>query len=256
MYMPDSIVQFWHDNSSNIIISFISGLIFFVLGPLGLWFSRKRVKQERTRKAKEILLDIVEGILVNQENVTQQKLSVLFRAVERETDVDLGESYDIDRLLEDLILRFEKSKHLDATQKDKYSNEVQRIAAEAITQAAEPDKKPIPRAYRSILSELNESLHSNNNAKAIELTEELEQRLTTKTDEPLPFPFNVFSIYRRIYKRNPIAFVIGVILTIIIYVIFINWILSRDLFPKPISAPNPPVSEKAVQSDYDMKLDG
>ena len=109
MQLPDWSVNFCHNNSSNIIVSFITGLIFFVLGPIGLWFSRKKIKQERTRKAKDALLDIVEGMLVNQEKIDEQKLSVLFRDVERDIDVDLGENYDVDRLLEDITLRFEKA---------------------------------------------------------------------------------------------------------------------------------------------------
>ena len=59
------ISQFWHENSANIIVSLIIGFVFFVLGPLGLWFSGKRIRRERLRKAKETLIDLLEGMVTS-----------------------------------------------------------------------------------------------------------------------------------------------------------------------------------------------
>jgi hypothetical protein len=64
--MLAGVLEFWKQNSTSIIISLIVGFVFFVLGPLGLWFSGKRIRKERIRKAKETLLDLLEEMIVNQ----------------------------------------------------------------------------------------------------------------------------------------------------------------------------------------------
>lgn len=94
------------------------GLVFFVLGPIGVWFSGRKIRRERIRKAKEMLIDLIEGMLVSQEAITTAKLKQLFNAVEREVETSIDSEYDLERLFEDISLRFQRSKHLDATQKD------------------------------------------------------------------------------------------------------------------------------------------
>ena len=118
--MIESIVQFWNDHSGSIIVSLIVGLLFFVLGPLGLWFSSKKIRRERIRKAKEQLLDILEGMIVNKGVSDEKKLTSLFGAVERDIDIDLSGDYSLESWLEDVILRFERSRHLSSEQKTEY----------------------------------------------------------------------------------------------------------------------------------------
>lgn len=74
----DFLTKFLTDNSANIIVSLVVGLVFFVLGPLGLWFSGKKIRQERVRKAKETLGDLLEGMIVNQTKVDQKKARICF----------------------------------------------------------------------------------------------------------------------------------------------------------------------------------
>jgi hypothetical protein len=60
MQPPQWLSDFWNNNSGNIIVS----LIFFILGPIGVWFSGRRIRLERIKKAKETLLDVFESMVV------------------------------------------------------------------------------------------------------------------------------------------------------------------------------------------------
>src|SRR2546430_16407249 len=102
---------FWKANADVIVISLVVGFLFFVLGPIGVWFSGRKIRRERQRKAKEMLVDLVEGMIVTQEEVTPAKLGSIFNAVEREVEVEIGGSYDPERLFEDVMLRFQRSRH-------------------------------------------------------------------------------------------------------------------------------------------------
>ena len=93
--MLDSILEFWRSNSASIIVSLIVGFLFFVLGPLGLWFSGRKIRRERIRKAKDSLLDLLEGMVVNQAPTGERKLRSVFRAIEREIDIDLSGEYSL-----------------------------------------------------------------------------------------------------------------------------------------------------------------
>ena len=117
----DSIAAFWSANYENILISFGIGFVFFVLGPMGLWFSGRKIRKERIEKAKDMMIDLVEGMIVNQEDITNVKLRKLFGAIEREVNVAIDSAYDLERLFEDVALRFQRSKHLDTQQKNDYS---------------------------------------------------------------------------------------------------------------------------------------
>lgn len=222
--MSEWITGFWNANSGNIIVSLIAGFIFFVLGPIGVWFSGRKIRLERTRKAKEVLLDLFEGMLVGEETIDEQKLSILFRATEREIDVNLGQRYDIESLLEDVVLRFEKSKHLDAGQKDKYANEVRRLSQEIKVKTERPKEGTVPRPYAKIIDNLKEALTENDLSTANKTVTELEERLVTDTTSD-EFPLNVFRVYRRLYERNPLLFLSLLLLTIIAYFIFIYFVI-------------------------------
>lgn len=215
------IVQFWNANSANILVSLLVGFVFFVLGPLGLWFSGKKIRKERVRKAKETLIDLLEGMVVNQANVDEDKLRSVFRAVEREIDTDLSGDYHIDHWLGDVVLRFEKSRHLSAEQKQSYYDAVRKITDEI---QSKTDKKPVvevPRKYEPILNELKIALSDNEADKASAAVSELERALIhrERTQDPV---LNVFRFYRWMYKRSPFTFIttFGVAVGIYAFVLY------------------------------------
>ncbi|WP_085506801.1 hypothetical protein [Thalassobacillus devorans] len=180
--MMEWILSFWEANRNNIIVSFVSGLLFFILGPIGLWFSGKKVRKERILKAIDTLLDIVEGMLVSEEDISRHKLIMIFRSVERDMNVDLEAHYDLDNLLGDLVLRFERSKHLDAGQKDSYFHKI--ISLEQKVNGKEEQNytnQVIPKAFTKVINELREANNINNQKQIHRLLDELEKKLSNKS---------------------------------------------------------------------------
>ena len=113
-------------NYGTIVASLIVGFIFFVLGPIGVWFSGGRIKEEHIRNAKEQMADIVESMLVSQESIDLNRLTTVLHATEREVAVDVESSYHLEEMLEDVGLRFETSKHLDSKRKGHLCKESQK----------------------------------------------------------------------------------------------------------------------------------
>lgn len=214
---------FWNfitANGGNIIISISVGLIFFVLGPLGLWFSKRKIRVEKIKKAKENLLDLVEGMLVNNENITESRLSSLFFAVSRENGINLEIENDILDLMEDLILRFQRSKHLSANQKDDYIKRLETLEKtmfDSEDEEKEDEHREIPKSYVRIFKELEEHLNNNESDKAKKELNLLKEKLLVR-DNLLD---KVFGIYYKLYKRNPLFFIVTLIGVISLYIYLI-----------------------------------
>ena len=218
--MLESFWNFITANAGNIIISISVGLIFFVLGPLGLWFSKRKIRVEKIKKAKENLLDLVEGMLVNNENITESRLSSLFFAVSRENGINLEIENDIHDLIEDLILRFQRSKHLSAEQKDDYIKRLETLEKtmfESEDEEKEDEQREIPKSYVRIFRELEEHLNNNESDKAKKELNILKEKLLRR-DNPLD---RAFGIYYKLYKRNPLFFIVTFIGIVALYIYII-----------------------------------
>lgn len=218
----NSIVDFTSKNWDNILVSIITGILFFVLGPLGLWFSNKKIRKEKIVKAKEQLLDLIESMLVSNESITSRKLTNVFYAIGRQNSINLEFETDLNNILEDLILRFASSKHLSATQKDEYIKRVHEILDElskaekaAINEESEKPKV-IPKSYKRLIEEIESKVSSNELENIKSSIDELKEKLSsTPVDSPL---VRIFSIYAKVYKRSPLVFIIAIIITIALYV--------------------------------------
>jgi len=215
--MWETIKQFLIDNQSSIIVSIIIGALFFVLGPLGLWFSGKKVKKEKINKAKSEFLDLIESMLVNGENITISKLITLFGAIERQNGINLGLDSDIENLLEDLSLRFARSKHLSPEQKDKYSNEIDNFIQQLYKEEKEENEAPVrelPKSLKSIVNDIKKEAEPLDSDKLLEKVESLEKYLTKPSD---PF-LRMFTILR---ERPKLTYWIGLVYIIVILIVFI-----------------------------------
>lgn len=211
----EDVIKFWNDNYSNIMVSLGVGLVFFVLGPIGVWFSGRKIRRERIRKAKEMLIDLIEGMLVSQESITTAKLKQLFNAVEREVETSIDTEYDLERLFEDVSLRFQRSKHLDATQKNAYSKTLLDLV-ESIKQSQASGARIIPRRYESIFLDLRKSIENQDIQKSNKVLDELEEKFSRLPMEAEPF-IRILTIQRRIIKEHPVLF----LTVLVIYVAFI-----------------------------------
>jgi hypothetical protein len=223
--MWEEIKIFFIDNQSSIIISLIIGAIFFILGPLGLWFSGKKVKREKINKAKAEFLDLIESMLVNNEKFTRSKILTLFRAIERQNGINLELDSDIENLLEDLSLRFAKSKHLSAEQKDDYATKIDELIKSLSQKMENSDEgtsilrreREIPKSIKSILSELKIESKNLNSEKLNESIERLEKYHKRPTD---PLLFTI-----RIIKEKPRLFLV----VLVVYLIIIGLLVYFDL---------------------------
>lgn len=218
--------QFWNDNSANIVVSLVVGFVFFVLGPLGLWFSGKRIRRERIRKAKETLIDLLEGMVVNQAQADESKLKSVFQAVERDIDIDLAGEYQLNHWLGDVVLRFERSRHLSAEQKQTYYESVRKLSDQVNARSTESPRLEVPRKYEPVVADLKIALTANDSARALASVEELERSLSQRERSQDPL-LNVFRIYRRLYERNPLTFLVVVIFVLAGYAYFIYRFLLR-----------------------------
>ena len=219
--MWEDISQFWRDNSASIMVSLIVGFVFFVLGPLGLWFSGKRIRRERIRKAKETLIDLLERMVVKQAQADEAKLKSVFRAVERDIDIDLSGEYHLDHWLGDVVLRFERSRHLSADQKQQYYDSVRRIYDEIHAKTDQKPRVESPRKYEAVLNDLKNALATNEVSRAVSTVDELERTLSQRERSQDPL-LNVLRIYQRLYQRNPVTFFVALttVLAAYVYIIF------------------------------------
>lgn len=224
--MWETIIQFFIDNQSSIIVSLLIGAVFFILGPLGLWFSGKKVKREKINKAKAEFLDLIESMLVNNEKFSRSKVLTLFRAIERQNGINLESDSDIENLLEDLSLRFARSKHLSAEQKDNYAIKIDELINE-INKSDENETKQesiltrereIPKSIKSIIADLKSESENLNSEKLSETVEKLEKYHKRPSGDP-------FLLTMRIIKEKPKLF-LGVM---VFYVIVIVLLLSFDI---------------------------
>ncbi|PLX77739.1 MAG: hypothetical protein C0607_00560 [Azoarcus sp.] len=211
----DQLATFWKTNADAIIVSLVVGFIFFVLGPIGVWFSGRKIRKERQRKAKDLLVDLVEGMIVTQEEVTSGKLGGMFRAVEREVEVEIGDSYDVERLFEDVMLRFQRSKHLDSGQKDAYSKRMSELS-ESFKQAEKTEERVMPRRYVQIFDDLRAATDATDRDKLTALISELEKRLIySREQDPI---FGALNGYRRMAREHPILLIVAFLGTLAFYV--------------------------------------
>lgn len=218
--MIDTIVQFWTQNHSNIIVSIVVGFLFFVLGPMGLWFSGKKIRRERLKKAKDMLLDLLEDQIVNKADISLDKLRCLFSAIERDIDIDLTGEYGLHTWFGDVILRFERSRHLSAAQKQEYYSQVQQLSAALDAEKKENVAPQIPRKYEDVITELRSAVDSQKTEEAKTLLKLLEEKVAERPSLNDPF-LNVFRIYKRMYQRSPTTFWIAMTIALAIYALLL-----------------------------------
>ncbi len=223
----DWLANLWDTDFNSIVISVITGFIFFVLSSIGIWFSGGKIRQERVSKAKELLIDIIEGMIVNQEDITNIKLRKIFNAVEREVNISIDAAYDLEELFEDVMLRFQRSKHLSAEQKDTYSKNLSDLSLSlALEVESKENIRVIPRAYEKIFVEIEENIEGNLDAK--KSIEELKQKIYRSFPSSNPI-VNMLVMYRRLAYEKPGIFIAVIVFYIIIMLIIMLIIISNEL---------------------------
>jgi len=221
-----------NENSNSIVVSFVIGFVFFVLGPIGVWFSGRKIRRERIEKAKELLIDLVEGMIVSHEEITLEKLKKMYRAIEREVDVSIDSHYDLERLFEDVMLRFQRSKHLDSEQKDTYAEKLSGLTGLLAKNDQIKETINIPKSYEKLFAELSGNIESKDQASMSESLEQLKKKVSRRNELNDPI-LNIFSIYSKILREKPVLFVVAMIVAIAIYAVLLQELGLISILVKP-----------------------
>lgn len=217
--MLEMLRAFWDDHGASITIALGVGSIFFILGPIVGVVSKKRIRRERVENVKDSLANLVEGMLVNQEDISGDKIRRMFRAIESEADVVVGPQYDLGELVDDVSLRFQRSPHLDANQKNEYLGKLASLAENE----DELGKSTAPATYDTLLDALAASTTAGDQDKSTELIGKLRKSLSQEVfpdrdDRTMPFGA-ILSWYVALIRRRKTAF--AVLYFLVVVVVFI-----------------------------------
>lgn len=118
-------VEFFNYNWQNILITLAGGALFFIIS----YYYTERVldsaQKEKVKQAKITLLDILESKVINKQEISLETVLNLTDAINREYNVNLSKVTTPIHILQDLDLIFEKSHHLDISQKATYCDKIQ-----------------------------------------------------------------------------------------------------------------------------------
>ncbi|MDP2984681.1 MAG: hypothetical protein Q8O92_15280 [Candidatus Latescibacter sp.] len=163
-------------------------------------------------------MDLLEEMIVNQAQIDDSRLRSIFRAVERDVDIDLAGEYRIEEWLGDVILRFERSRHLSPEQKQKYYDCVQNMFLEMRESSKRKPVAEVTREHEVVLNELRTALASDKVENAVRIVDELERTLSKRDRNQDPI-VGILHVYRRMFRRSPITFLVATLIGIIIYVL-------------------------------------
>lgn len=151
--------EFFYENRVALLITLVGGIPVF-LYTLISWEHKQRY--ERHKKAKETVIDNLESLFINNQSVSLEIIKHLISATEREQIIELKDPPK--NLLEDLELRFEKSKHLNTERRTYYIEQIEEIISKIETESKE-GLLPIPLA--DLLTSLKENIETGEKDRAL-----------------------------------------------------------------------------------------
>jgi hypothetical protein len=191
------IEAFFSENWPTIIITLICGLVFFIASlHIFSGYKEKSLENERGKKAKETVIDILESSLINKQSILPVRIKHLISASEREQSTELKDPPK--RLLEDLELRFEKSKHLDTEQQTRYIDQIEEMISKI---ESESKMSSVPLSYEEIVTSLKENIETEKKDDALNDLDQLFTKISSfHRHQELPFIV-------RLIKEKPIKFI-------------------------------------------------
>jgi len=221
------IEEFISEYLPSILITVLAGLIFFIASLYFLRYKEKSAEYERYKKAKETVIDVLESSLINKQSISPERIKHLISAAEREQNVELIDSPK--SLVEDLELRFEKSKHLDTEQQWHYIDQIEEMIAKI---ERESIISSVPLSHGEILISLKEDIEAEKKDDALKGLE----NLSTKIKE--------LSERRQIHKYprlSDVAAMLGIIVAIVTISVSLTFLGGPPTpTPMPTSTPQTP----------------
>ncbi len=173
--MGIEIFSFLNQNWQNIIVALAIGFLFYFLSNYALRRYITSAERERLKQAKDTILNILESRIINKQDISLDKINNLLKAIDREHSVFLSDLVSPSSLLQDLELQFEKSHHLDTTQKEEYCTQIQNQIKEIET--LEDDLK-VPKKCSEIIEKIEKSIESKEIDESLEYLELLKKKIT------------------------------------------------------------------------------
>lgn len=218
--MQIEISTFLNSNWQSVIVALIVGSLFHVLSTYAQRRYVTSAERVKIKQAKTSLMDILEARIINKQDISLDKIDHLLEAVERDHSVFLADVTSIS-LLQDLELQFEKSHHLDPTQKDEYCKQIQNKIREIETTEEE---SLIPKKYSEIFDTLVEKITSKNTNEALKSLELLKKRISEREEYISEDGNNIFSQLINIIITISLIYVVIKLLNL--YSISLIWILG------------------------------
>ena len=153
----DSVIDYFIQNWVSILFAIFLASISYYLSVRGIKKVIASRQEERLKIAKESIVDILEYQIINNSDINTTKIIHLLNATSRERGVSLSNEYTHLNLLEDLELRFAKSKHLKNEQREKYIEKIEKLLKKI-----EDEKSTIIPSYERVLNGLEKSIEIKN----------------------------------------------------------------------------------------------
>ena len=157
MDLLDSAIYYFSQNWVSIVSAIFLASIFYLLSSRGIKKVITSRQEERLKIAKESIVDVLEHQIINNSDINTDKIIHLLNATSRERGVNLTNEYTSLDLLEDLELRFAKSKHLKNEQREEYIGKI-----EILLKKIKDEKSTIIPTYEKVLIDLEESIEKGN----------------------------------------------------------------------------------------------
>lgn len=208
----ETVVNVISEQLVNILIALGVGLFFFVLTPWGLKKYLKTAEVERRNRAKENILDLLESSLIFKQDVNPKKIFHLVSAIGREYTIDIFSYMTTKSLLEELELRFEKSKHLDPNQKQEYTRKIEALICDL---EKEDEKLQIHIPYDDLFAELTKNVNNAEKDLALKNINILKEKIIQRDDTS--FPFYLHKVMSR--RSFRILFIVYTIIIIVFLIL-------------------------------------
>ena len=177
MGILDSAINYIIQNWVSITIAIFLASLFYLLSARGIKKLITSRQEERLKIAKESIVDVLEHQIINNSDINTDKIIHLLNATSRERGVNLTNEYTSLDLLEDLELRFAKSKHLKNEQREEYIEKI-----EILLKKNEDEISTIIPSYEKVLTDLEESIEKGNTESIKHNLNFLRTKLTLEKD--------------------------------------------------------------------------
>jgi hypothetical protein len=153
------------ENYVNFGITLIVGAVFFFLTYILLKKDTSSVDKERLKRATDAILETIEDSFVNDYEISIEEIYRLIYATGREYSIELDDHVHPLELLEDIELRFHRSRHLNYDQKKKYIGYVNSLVKK-IDEATE--KSDVPKPISELFDSIETSIEKNDMKGALD----------------------------------------------------------------------------------------